>query len=566
MKKTTQILKGVSGFANPGEILAIMGSSGSGKTTLVSILANQLIPQNNVKVSGTVEINNINIKTVDYSSFAKYVLQQDILFPTLTPREALYFSARLKVQGNHEFLTQKINQLLEDLHITNVADNFIGNESIKGLSGGEKKRLCIGIELISEPSILILDEPTSGLDSVKAELVINLLKEQAYKNKTIILTIHQPSAKIFNSFNRLILISEGNIVYQGHTAESIEYFDKIGFTCPELKNPPDYYMKMLYVADRNNFTEEERTKLNLFIETYKKNETLALSEIKNSNLSTIDSTVRAYHAGTLVEFQELLRRAFKNSLRNPMLFFVKLSQSIVIGALFDLLFNNLGYDTKGVKNREGILFFITINIVMSGSSGTSMTFPIERPIFIKDYKEGTYGVCSYFLSKIIAELPIQVLCMLVFVVFYYFALDLNLNSASPFFIHYGLVLLAHFIGCGHGYLAGALSKDVLAATQLGPILSAPLMMFGGYFSNTNSLSKSFYWIKFISVFNYCFKGFAVNEFENLQVDSNVVPPLQSLNFDDPIWQSAGCMLLIEFAIVVGVLIILKLNGESQKFS
>ena len=563
-KQSIQILKGVSGFANPGEMLAIMGSSGSGKTILLSMLSNQLIPQHNVKVSGSVEINNINIKSLDYSSFTKYALQQDILFPTLTAREALYFSARLKVPGSNEFLTEKIKQLLDDLSLTNVADNFIGNEYIKGLSGGEKRLLCVGIELISEPSILILDEPTSGLDCIKAELVINLLKEQANKNKTIILTIHQPSATIFNSFNRLILISEGNFVYQGDIALSIKYFNKIGFTCPELKHPPDYFMKILYVADRNNFTEEERNKINIFIEKYKKNEAQTLSERKINDLLTIDSKINAYHASILIEIQELLKRAFKNSFRNPLLFYIKLARIIVTGVLIDLLFNNLGYDTRGVKNREGFLFFLTINLVVTGSSSTAMTFPIERPLFIKHYKEGSYGVCSYLLSKIIAELPIQILFIFIYVIIYYFALGLNLYSARNFFIHYGLALLAHIIGCGYGYLAGALSKDVVAATQLGPIISSPLMIFGGYFSNNSSLSKAFYWIKYLSVYNYCFTGFVINEFNGLQIDSDIQSPLKSLNIDNSTWQIAGCMLLIEFIIVIITLIVMKLDGESQK--
>ena len=134
-----------------------------------------------------------------------------------------------------------------------------------------------------------------------------------------------------------------------------------------------------------------------------------------------------------------------------------------------------------------------------------MTFPVERSLFIKDYKEGTYGICSYLLSKIIAELPIQIFCMAIFVSIYYFALDLNLYSASPFFIHFGLALLGHFIGCAHGYLAGALSKDIVITTQMGPIFSGPLMMFAGYFSNTNSLSKAFYWLKYASAFNFCSK-------------------------------------------------------------
>ena len=267
-KKPSQILKGVSGFANPGEILAIMGSSGSGKTSLLSILSNQIILQRNTIVTGSVEINGVNIKTIDYSSFSRYVMQQDILMPTLTVKEALIFAATLKIKGTKQFIESRVDSIMTDLKLTKIADSIIGNELIKGISGGEKKRVCIGIELISEPQILILDEPTSGLDSFTAELVIDLLKTQAKKGKTIVLTIHQPSTSIYKAFDRLLLLVEGNVIYQGAAQDSVNYFASIGYECPNLTNPPDYFIRIMYIVNRYVLTEKEKKTLHLFTTSY----------------------------------------------------------------------------------------------------------------------------------------------------------------------------------------------------------------------------------------------------------------------------------------------------------
>ena len=245
-----------------------MGSSGSGKTSLLSILSNQIIPQRSIQISGKVEVNQVDIKTFDFSSYARYVMQQDILMPTLTVKEALIFAATLKIKGTKQFIESRVDSIMKDLKLTKIADSIIGNELIKGISGGEKKRVCIGIELISEPQILILDEPTSGLDSFTADLVIDLLKSQAKKGKTIVLTIHQPSSSIYKAFDRLLLLVEGNVIYQGAAQDSVNYFASIGYECPNLTNPPDYFIRIMYIVNRYVLTEKEKKTLHLFTTSY----------------------------------------------------------------------------------------------------------------------------------------------------------------------------------------------------------------------------------------------------------------------------------------------------------
>ncbi|OMJ86035.1 hypothetical protein SteCoe_12540 [Stentor coeruleus] len=560
---SNEILKRVSGYANPGELLVIMGSSGSGKTSLLSILSNQIIPHRSVKISGTVKVNGDDIKNYDYPSITRYVMQQDILQATMTAREALWFAAMLKVGSDKNLVKSRVDTMLHDLKLAKVADNLIGNEMIKGLSGGEKKRVNIGVELISEPSILILDEPTSGLDCFTAEVVIKLLKKQAHKGRTIITTVHQPSSTMFEMFDRLILMVNGHFVYQGLARNSRLYFDNLGYVCDEYTNPPDHFMRILSIVDRNNMSDSEKDKLENLLISYKAQEKMIYDETITENLTVLNKSMRHYVPGLFIEMRALMWRSYVNSLRNPLLFFVKLSQALIMGFLIDILFRDLGYGQQQVENRKGILYFTTIQFIMLGSNSNSMTFPLERPLFLKDYKEGLYGTTAFVLSKTIAELPTQIFFTFLYVVIQYFAIDLNIESAKQFFVFLALSILSHWTGCGYGNFAGVISPNVVASTVIGPAVAAPLMMFGGFFSNSGSLSNSFYWIKYISSYTYTFEGFCLNEFRDLPIDKGL-DPLGDLGYTGEVWERAGCMLLIELCLTLLIIGILKFVGEKHK--
>ncbi|CAG9310735.1 unnamed protein product [Blepharisma stoltei] len=259
--KRMHILKGVSGHANPGEFLAIMGASGSGKTSLLNILANRARSGNKAEMTGTIFANGKDAKEFNISKYAAYVTQDDVLLPVLTPRDCLMFYAKLRCPGTDKERHAKVEEILNDLNIARIAENLIGNAMIKGISGGEKKRVCIGIELMSDPCIIMLDEPTSGLDSYNAGVVVDLLLKQAAKGRTIISTIHQPSSNVFKKFDKLFLLAEGNVVYHGPCDKSRKYFAELGYKCPKQVNPADYYMRMLHITNRHEITEEEQGKL-----------------------------------------------------------------------------------------------------------------------------------------------------------------------------------------------------------------------------------------------------------------------------------------------------------------
>lgn len=184
--ETKVILDGVSGCALPGQFISIIGASGAGKTTLLNHLSGRLIA-NNLTKSGTIKINNVESSKVSgFSTFSAYVQQDDILFETMTVRECLEFSAKLKLPGTLEEKLGKASEIIEDLKLTKCQNTNIGGYLIKGVSGGERKRTSIGVELITNPSLIFLDEPTTGLDSHTATQVMKLLAKLAASGRTII--------------------------------------------------------------------------------------------------------------------------------------------------------------------------------------------------------------------------------------------------------------------------------------------------------------------------------------------------------------------------------------------
>ena len=256
----SEIIKGVSGFALPGQTLYIMGSSGAGKTSLLNILSDRASTSGGNSISGTVKVNDA--AKLDQHVFGRvggYVMQDDVLFAYYSPRESLRFAARLKLSEiTKEEQDERVEKLLEELGLKHVADTPVGSVKVKSLSGGERKRTAIGVELITDPSVILLDEPTSGLDSFKALQIVKLLQRQARMGKTIIATIHQPGSQAFALFDRLILMCDGHIVYQGAARQSAAYFTSIGVPCPRYANPADFFMKVLTVDYPKQARDEKK--------------------------------------------------------------------------------------------------------------------------------------------------------------------------------------------------------------------------------------------------------------------------------------------------------------------
>jgi len=577
----TELIHGVAGVAEPGQVLAIMGSSGAGKTTLLNILSDRLTKPKNTKVTGCVFANGQAITSIDYKSYVGYVMQDDILLDTMTPRECLLFSANLRLRGTPESKKSRVEGLLNELKLSKVAENRIGSVMRRGLSGGERRRVSIAVELIVDPSVIFLDgnahpEPTSGLDSTNALNVMNMLTDLAKRGITVVATIHQPSIEIFAQFDKLILMAEGHNVYQGTPRESLPHFKGLGYEPPPLISEPDFYMKILHVANRDAKTADEETRLQLFTSNYSREHETSKDETSLQALSTNEFINKP---GFVHEFKCLFSRAFRNMLRNMVTTRMKVVQTFTYAILIVMIYNGMGDGAKGVQDRGGVLFFCQICMVQGAILSVILGFPVERALFLKEQSQSLYSVLPYFLGKMLSELPMYIFTPTVFGTIVYFGIGLNTSEISKFFIfskdHSVLVMfLLHGIGESLGLMVGALISQISIAPNIGMICVVPFMMVGGFFSSTQSIPVAFRWFSYLSVsptqpYRYAFESLCRNEFTNLHLscakcEAPCVPcdPLKSFDFQEDMWEAI--YILVGYLVASRVLAFFVLKSRVQK--
>jgi ABC-type multidrug transport system ATPase subunit/ABC-type multidrug transport system permease subunit len=296
------ILDGLSGVIEPGRMVAIMGASGAGKTTLLNALSGR-IPMRPADMrkrrappvpgaapggpsggggalassfdagafsddddaaadpaaaeedelrrkgisTGNVLLNGTRVTEQELGSLTGYVMQEDVLLGTLTPRETLRFAAKMQLPEtiSEDRKLKRVERILKQLDLLDCADIPVGTAFVRGISGGQRRRVSVGVEMIRDPSILFLDEPTSGLDSTTAVKVMRVLKTLALTGRTVIFTIHSPNSKIYDMFDTLVLLSRGKLAYFGPAARALDYFTGLGYSCPASANPAEFFLNVL---------------------------------------------------------------------------------------------------------------------------------------------------------------------------------------------------------------------------------------------------------------------------------------------------------------------------------
>ncbi|KAK5253361.1 hypothetical protein LTR40_011136, partial [Exophiala xenobiotica] len=250
-KLTKRIFHPISTIFEPGVLNVILGPSGSGKSSCLNAMARRLYNSTTTKYysSGQMFLNNATATDDVITSICSYVPQDDSgLLSSLTVRETLHFAARLRLPSfmTHEQKTQRAERVLLQLGLKDCANTLIGNDLVKGISGGEKRRVSIGIQILTDPRVLLLDEPTSGLDAFTAFSIIEVLKGLADEGRTIIFSIHQPRSDMFKQFGGVLLLAKGgDVVYAGKVVDMLPHFAQLGHSCPESANPADFALDLV---------------------------------------------------------------------------------------------------------------------------------------------------------------------------------------------------------------------------------------------------------------------------------------------------------------------------------
>ncbi|CAL8101454.1 unnamed protein product [Orchesella dallaii] len=521
-KEPKQILKNVSGIARPGEILAIMGASGAGKTSLLNILTFR--NTSSLNISGNRMVNGVPIDAVQLTLISAYIQQDDIFIGTLTPREHLRFQALLRMDKEFSYKERmkKVEEVIKEMGLTGCADTIIGIPGrIKGLSGGQQKRLSVASEVLTDPQLLICDEPTTGLDSFMAANLVKTLKTLANKGKTIICTIHQPASDTFALFDKLLLMSEGRVAYYGDAKKAPTYFSSIGYPCPETYNPADFYIHTLAirVGSAEECLQRSRAICDKFDES-DESKAIKVSFSKDDELSKALKEVAKkrkkspYKASWFAQFRACFWRSSIVVRKDPLVLKVQLIQTIFLSLVIGLIYFGQDNDQEGIQNISGCIFMIIANLTFSSIFPVTNVFWSELPVFMREHFNGMYRTDTYYLAKTFAELPVYLILPAIFISITYWMIGLN-DDIDRFLIAVGTAVLVANVGSSFGYMASTVTPSFEATMALAPVMITPFMLFGGSFMNKDSIPVYFIWLKYLSWFLYGNEALSINQWKGI---------------------------------------------------
>ena len=475
-----------------GELLAIMGGSGTGKTTLLSLLNGSMRPQ-----EGTITINGHDIAEPEAKNLIGFVPQDDLLIEELTVYQNLWYTAKLCFEGmDAKGIDARVTKTLKDLGLDAIKDLKVGSAINKYISGGQRKRLNIALELIREPAVLFLDEPTSGLSSSDTEMVINLLKEQTYKGKLIIVNIHQPSSDVYKLFDRLWLLDKGGYpVYDGNPINAITYFkeaaayaDAETSACPTCGNVnPEVVLNIIDEKALNNtgeISDERKVTPEQWHKMYLDNR----PELPQPTVGDVPHSDQK-KPGPLKQFAIFLRRNIHTKITNVQYLCITLLEAPLLALVCSFLTRYAppeGYSVMDNKNLVSYFFMAVIVATFIGMSGSAEEIIKDRALLKREsFLHLSYG--SYIWSKIIYMAGVSLIQTLLFILVGNYIMGLHGLFAEWWLILFVTAFLSNLMGL---LLSQCLSSVVAIYISIPMLLIPQILLCGLVVSFSDLTPKS----------------------------------------------------------------------------
>nr|XP_009767616.1 PREDICTED: ABC transporter G family member 11-like isoform X1 [Nicotiana sylvestris] len=562
------ILQGLTGYARPSELLAVMGPSGCGKSTLLDALAGRL--DFSTRQSGDILINGHKQK-LSYGTCA-YLTQDETLLATLTVKEAVYYSAQLQLPDSMK-KSEKIQiaeQTIKEMGLQDAMNTRIGGWGTKGISGGEKRRLSICMEILTRPKLLFLDEPTSGLDSAASYYVMSGISRQK-EGRTIIASIHQPSAEVFNLFHSLCLLSSGKIVYFGPASAAIQFFARNGFPCPHLQNPSDHFLKTVNkdfdedieqgLDGRKPNTEEV---IDLLVNSFKLSK--EYHEVQNQVAEICQQggeiLEKRSHANFTTQSLVLTRRSSVNMFRDLGYYWMRFATYVGIALGLGSIYYDLGSNYHSIEER-GLMVAFVVSFMTFMTVGGFPSFVEDMKVFQRENLNGHYGCCTFVIGNTLSSIPYVLLISFVPGAIAY--LLSGFQNGSGHFIYFALVLFTSMMIVESLMMnVAAIVPNFLMGIVIGAGIQGLQILSGGYFQLPSELPNPIwkYPLYYMSFHKYAYQGMFKNEFEGLKFTDDQFGNNRTMSGEDILrerWQvEMAYSKWVDLAILVGTLILYRL--------
>lgn len=478
--------------------------------------------------SGDIYVNG-HPRTDDFRLRTAYVLQDDVLLGTLTVEETLYYSVWTRVRSisTEAQIRERVEVLMKMMGIDHIRNSIVGDAMRKGISGGQLKRLCIAVELVSLPDVIFLDEPTSGLDSSISLEVMSAVKNIIGPNKMCISTIHQPSPEVFELFDKLVLMCNGRLVYYGDTKECVAYFTRpqLGYKYQPGSNPAEF---VIAVGGGSQFPEGQKTprqpeELEAMFKTSKYYQPLNITRIRNSGPPEVYNNEQTSFS---TQFYMLLSRTWLAKVRDTTDLRAQLVKNVVVGLLVGIVFFNQGdvstpFYFQNVPasevNTMNSIMFMNMMYTMIGNLQAIPYLCSQNLVYRRELAANAYSPAPYWLSMLITILPIQLFFHIIYFITMYWLVGLC-HAANYFFYYVGLLFFANITSLYMAmWLAAATNSETLAFA-LFPILFLFLVNFSGFALTLDDVPPFWSWAPYLSFARWFFEGLMVNQWDRFSTD------------------------------------------------
>ncbi|XP_055595114.1 ATP-binding cassette sub-family G member 1-like [Uranotaenia lowii] len=391
-KNGEQILTNVSGSFTSGRLTCILGPSGAGKSSLLNVLSGH----RKVGVTGQLRLNGVPVTSKQQRKLISYTPQEACLWMNLTVEESMAFAADFKLSPkiSKPEKQQICRELLEVIGLEKCCQTLV-----KNLSGGELKRLSIGVELVSDPKVLLLDEPTSGLDTVSSYQVLSYVQRlTTQQNRAIICVIHQPGSKLLQLFQDMFILTRGRELYCGPLDQMIETFKTAQLECPLSHNPADFALEVASLD-----FEDER--LQMLMELQNNNNKSYFVEAIETSRGAIIEEQQSFMLSSWQQLGVLLRRSFRCALRDSYNLKARTLVCIATALLVGVTFYDVGSSAAKLLSNTSIIVVIMFLIYFVTLFAAILTYPLESAAFIREHKNNWYALTPYYISKLLVEMP-----------------------------------------------------------------------------------------------------------------------------------------------------------------
>jgi ABC-type multidrug transport system ATPase subunit len=460
-----KILDGIDVYIASGTLTAILGASGSGKTSLLNSMSHRF-SEKHFRTNGTILYNGDDRLA---SIRSTYVMQHDILLPTLTVRETLQYAAELRLppSTSAEERYAMVEEVVLELGLKECADTRIGNSGNKGCSGGEKRRTSLAVQLLANPSVLFLDEVTTGLDATTALQLIATLKQLATQGRTIVVTLHQPRSQMWELFDNVLLLSGGSLVYGGAKDACIPYFETLGYPLPAFVNPAEHIIDLAAIDTRSTDAEAtSQLRVKQLKEAWKSAFGSTENKKDNVNVATQSHLLRPNRSSFQHQVRVQTARTVKTAWRDPFGISGSLSEALLLGLITGWVFLDIDESLTGVRSRVGAIYTAAVQQGFLILIFETYRLAQEILVFDQEHLEGVVSVSSFLVSRRLARLFLEDIPIpLIFSVIFYFMAGFR-HLASQFFTFFAVILLSHYLAVTLAMLCISVSRNFAKASMV----------------------------------------------------------------------------------------------------